>query len=95
MFQFIQDQASGPEGKTKIFNRPDEKYLRDRHPYIEYFEDRNLSLAGGMCHLTQRLVKMGRFGTDSDAMCDLFSKNAKRFNRKYERKNRRIEIKKS
>ncbi len=39
-----------------------------------------------MCHLTQRLVKIGRFGTDSDAMCDLFSKNAKRFNRKYERK---------
>jgi len=50
---------------------------------------------GGMCHPAQRLDKMGRFGTGSDAMCDLFSKNAMRFNRKYERKNKRIKIKKS
>jgi hypothetical protein len=30
--------------------------------YIEYFEDWNLSPAvGGMCHLTPRLAKRGRF----------------------------------
>ncbi len=36
--------------------------------------------------LTQKLHKMGHFGTGSAAMCDLVSKNAMRFSREYERK---------
>ncbi|MEE8480726.1 MAG: hypothetical protein V3T59_05740 [Desulfobacterales bacterium] len=43
MLNFVQVQASGPlglrpGGEGENFNHPD-KLHRDKHPYIEYFED--------------------------------------------------------
>ncbi len=42
MFNFVQDQ--GKRSRHGGINHPAE-IQRDRHPYIEYFEDYNLSLS--------------------------------------------------